>query len=126
MDIVSGSVSEIAHRISDDLDGRKEDLSVVLVGVDELWDIALLKFVYEFTSSSVRSNVLDFQSRGMLDPQPAFGGVPRAATQAIERLFKDVEQGGNPDVLKLEMDRWGLFEFYQDRFLSLFRRGRRR
>ena len=123
MDIVSGLASEIAHNISGDLDRRSEDLSVVMVGVDELWDVALLKFIYEFTSSSVASNVQDFNSRGLLDPQPEFAGTPRAAIQHIERLFQKVEQGTNPDMLKRELDRWGLFEFYQDRFLNLFRRG---
>ena len=124
MDIVSGNPSEIAHRIGDDLDRRKEDLSVVMVGVDELWDVALLKFIYEFTSSSVSGNVQEFKARGLLDPQPEYGGVPRAATQRIDQLFKEVEAGGSPDTLKAELDRWGLFEFYQDRFLSLFRRRR--
>ena len=121
MDIVSGSASEIAHRIRDDLDRRKEDLSVVMVGVDELWDVALLKFIYEFTSSSVAGNINEFQGRGMLEPQPEFGGVPRVAIQQIDRLFRKVERGGSHEELKRELDRWGLFNFYQDRFLRLFR-----
>ena len=126
MEIVSGSPSEIAHNIGDDLDRRKEHLSVVMVGVDELWDVALLKFIYEFTSSSFAGNVREIQARGLLEPQPDFGGVPRAATQQIDKLFREVEQGANPDALKQELDRWGLFEFYQDRFLNLFRHRRGR
>ena len=122
LDIVSGVPSEIAHNISRDLDRRQEDLSVVMVGVDELWDVALLKFIYEFTSSSVAGNIQEFQSKGLLEPQPAFGGVPNAAVAAIDRLFVEVQQGADPEMLKRELDRWGLFEFYQDRFLNLFRR----
>jgi hypothetical protein len=121
MDIVGGVPSEIAHRISTDLDNRNEDMSVVMVGVDELWDVALLKFIYEFTSSSVAGNIQEFQTRGLLDPQPQAGGVPKAAVQAIERLFMEVQQGANPEMLKRELDRWGLFELYQDRFLGIFR-----
>ncbi|MBM3944011.1 MAG: hypothetical protein FJ317_00770 [SAR202 cluster bacterium] len=122
MDILSGEAGDIARRIGDDLDERKEDLSVVIVGVDELWDVALLKFIYEFTSSSMSNNVREFQSRGMLDAQPAFGGVPKAAIMHIERLFREVEQGRDADDLKRELDRWGLFEFFEDRFLALFRK----
>ena len=122
MDIVSGVPREIAHNISDDLDRRKEYMSLVMVGVDELWDVALLKFIYEFTSSSVAGNVQDFQSRGLLEPRADFGGVPQVAIQQIDRLFREAEQGGSPEPLKEELDRWGLFEFYQDRFLTLFRR----
>ncbi len=121
MNIVSGQPSEIAHRISEDLDNRKEDLSVVMVGVDEMWDVALLKFIYEFTSSSINSNVQDLHTRGLLDPQGDYGGVPRAAIDAIERLFIEVKQGANPEILKRELDRWNLFGYYEDRFLDLFR-----
>ena len=121
MDIVSGVPTEIAHRISDDLDRRKEGLSMVMVGVDALWDVALLKFVYEFTSSSLSGNVRELQARGLLTPQPDFRGVPQAAIQQIESLFREAEQGGSYEVLKQEIDRWGLFDLYQDRFLNLFR-----
>ena len=123
-DIASGTPSEIANKIGDDLDRRQENLSVVMVGVDELWDVALLKFIYEFTSSSVSGNVQEFQSRGLLESQPQFGGAPRAAVQQINKLFAEVEGGASPETLKQELDRWGLFEFYEDRFLSLFRRRR--
>ena len=123
-DIVSGAPNEIANRISDDLDSRKENLAVVMVGVDELWDVSLLKFMYEFTSSSAPHNVSELNSRGLFQPQADLGGVPRAAVPQIEKLFQDVETGGNPDDLKRELDRWGLFHFYEDRFLSLFRRRR--
>ena len=122
IDIVGGAPSEIAHRISEDLDRRKENMSVVLVGVDELWDVSLLKFIYEFTSSSAAHNVQEFQGKGLLEPQPNYGGVPRAATQQIEQLFFAAERGGSPDDLKRELDRWGLFQYYEDRFLNLFRR----
>ena len=124
MDIVGGTPSQIAQKISKDLDARQEDMSVVMVGVDELWDVALLKFIYEFTSSSIAGNVQEFQSRGMLEPQPEFGGVPGAVTQRISRMFAEVEHGANPDVLKHELDRWGLFKHYEDRFLNIFRRNR--
>jgi len=124
MNIVSGAPSEIAQRISDDLDRRQENLSMVMVGVDELWDVALLKFIYEFTSSSAVRNVQEFQARGLLDPHSGFGGAPQAAIQQIERLFREAEHGGNPEILKHELDNWGLFEYYEDRFLGLFHRRR--
>lgn len=121
MDIVSGAASDIAHKISDDLDRRKEDMSVVMVGVDEFWDVALLKFIYEFTSSSISGNLREFYSMGLLEPQTHLGGVPKAAVREIEGLFSKVKNGGDPDILKTELDRWGMFGYYQDRFLDLFR-----
>ena len=125
MDILSGAPEDIARRISDDLDERRQDLAVVMVSVDSYWDAALLKFIYEFTSSSAERNAQDFKSSGLLDPQAAMNGVPRAATQQIERMFADARSGAvSPDEIKRELDRWGLFEFYEDRFFGLFRRRR--
>ena len=77
---------------------------------------------FQFTSSSAARNVQEFQGRGLLDPLPAYGGAPRAAIQQIERLFLDAERGGKAEELKRELDRWGLFQYYEDRFLNLFRR----
>ena len=33
-------------------------------------------------------------------------------------MFQQVAQGLDPAVLKTELDRWGLFEQYQDRFFA--------
>ena len=120
MDIVGGLPSEIAHKIASDLDQKQEDMAVVMVGVDEDWDVALLKFIYEFTSSSMAGNVRDMSSKGLLEPQSHLGGVPGAAVKAVERMFVEVKQGANPEILKRELDRWGLFNYYEDKFLDLF------
>ena len=41
----------------------------------------------------------------------------------MEGLFQAVEQGrADPSVLKRELDLWGLFSRYEDRFLRIFRR----
>ena len=125
MDIVGGSSIEIARHISQDLDRRNDNMSVVVVGVDELWDVSLLKFIYEFTSSSATKNFQDLRISGLLDPQPNYGGVPRAAIDQVEKLFRNVENGGDPEALKRELVWWGLFDYYQDRFLNLFKRTRK-
>jgi uncharacterized protein len=51
--------------------------------------------------------------------------VTRTTRAKIEKLFRDAETDGNYKTkmrLKEELDRWGLFEEYQDRFLDLFRK----
>lgn len=121
LEILSGIPSEIASRITGDLQAKKDDLSVVIVGVDEFWDVALLKFIYEYTASSVSFNTDQFRSKGLLDPQPSAGGLPRVAVDQIEEMFKSVQKGGSPEILKKELDKWGVYAYYEDRFLKLFR-----
>ncbi len=110
----------LVGNIIKELDDKKDKLTAVIVGVDELWDVSLLKFIHDFTSESLVSNVNEFNSRGLLKPQVNFGGVPKAAIHRIKILFEQVELGADPEILKKELDRWGLFEHYEERFLGLF------
>ena len=121
INILNGSVEEVSNNIIKELNTKKDKLTAVIVGVDELWDVSLLKFIHDFTSESLVSNVNEFNSRGLLQPQDQFGGVPKAAVQRIEILFNQVEFGADPEILKKELDRWGLFDHYEERFLNLFK-----
>lgn len=125
LEIVGGTPYSVAARIVEDLDRSGKNLSVVIIGVDTLWDVSLMKFIYEFTAASFHDNVEEMQHRGLLAPDPAVG-IPRGAMQGIEALFHAVEAGqADPIVLKAELDRWDLFRRYEDRFLSLFRQRHR-
>ena len=121
INILNGSVEEVSNNIIKELNTKKDKLTAVIVGVDELWDVSLLKFIHDFTSESLVSNINEFNSRGLLQPQDQFGGVPKAAVQRIEILFNQVEFGADPEILKKELDRWGLFDHYEERFLNLFK-----
>ena len=50
-------------------------------------------------------------------------GIPVDARVRIEELFKKVSRGEcEPYELKDELDLWNLFEQYQDRFFTLFKK----
>ncbi|MEE9583064.1 MAG: hypothetical protein V3W01_00195, partial [Dehalococcoidales bacterium] len=90
-------------------------------GEDELWDVSLMKFINDMTRSSLRGNLLEFSSRGLLDVDA--GGVPLDARVRIEELFGKLVKGEiEPRELKDELERWDLFDEYQDRFFSVFRK----
>ena len=118
--IVSGAADEVAERLHQRLDREDRRLEAVIRGVDDLWDVSLMKFIYDLTNASIRSNVSDLQSRGLLEMR---GGVPQEARRRIEWLFDAARRGhADPAEVKQELDRWDLFEEYQDQFLGLFRR----
>lgn len=120
--IVSEHIDTVAGRIKDDLDQRGEHLAAVVRGVDHLWDVSLMRFIYQLTASSLVHNVAELGNRGLLGSER---GMPRAARARIEEMFASVQRGEmDPRELKAEIDRWGAFEEYEDRFLSLFRRHR--
>ena len=120
--VVSDPLPVVAGRLVADLEERSEHLAAVIRGVDHLWDISLMKFIYELTASSLGQNLMELGHRGLLGSER---GLPRAARVRLEEMFAAVERGElAPQELKTELDRWGVFSEYEDRFLGLFRRGR--
>ena len=62
-------------------------------------------------------------SRGLLNIDS--GGIPIDARVRIDELFRKVSRGElDPSDLKEELDHWGLFEDYEDRFFNIFTKGR--
>ncbi len=120
--VVSGSPTEVAARIAERLDREDRGLESVIRGADDLWDVSLMKFIYDLTAKSLLTNVSELHSRGLLQME---GGVPRDARLRIERMLAEARRGNiSPQEVHQELKRWGLFEDYQDQFLGLFR-GRR-
>lgn len=120
--IVSDPPTTVAQRLAEDLEKRGERMAAVIQGVDFLWDVSLMKFIFELTVSSLGSNVTELAQRGMLGMED---GLPKAVRAHLDAMFAAVKRGElNPSELKSELDRWGVFREYEDRFLDLFRRGR--
>jgi hypothetical protein len=114
-------MDSVVRKLADKIDMEGDQLATIIKGVDELWDVSILKFIFDMTRYSLDSNIHELGRRGLLDVDPH--GVPRDARQSIEQLFAYVERGElDPSALKTELDRWGLFGEYEDRFLRLFKK----
>ncbi len=117
--IVSGAVGEVVQRIIMRLEKDADPLSAVIQGSDDLWDVSLMKFIYELTSSSARRNASELRAQGLLEME---GTVPRDGRQRIEWMLEQARRGAiEPAEAHREMNRWGVFDEYQDRFLKLFK-----
>ena len=117
--IVSDSLRSVVAKLNAEIDKRGDPLTSIIKGEDELWDVSLLKFIYEITRSSIQDNLWQMGSRGLLNVDSS--GVPADARVRIEELFRKVTTGqAEPGELKEELDRWNLFEEYEDRFFALF------
>ena len=117
---VDGDPQEVAAKIRDELERDDKPLHTVLLGVDELWDVSVMKFIYEFTNQSARSNFEELNERNLFDDDD---GVPRDARLRIDDMFQRANRREiDPSLVHEELVRWGLFEEYQERFFRLFRR----
>lgn len=121
--IVSEDLLSVVDKLNAEIDKRADPLTSIIKGEDELWDVSLMKFIYEMTRSSLRNNLLQMEARGLLDIDA--GGIPVDARIRIDEFFRKVSKGeSEPRELKEELDRWGLFEEYEDRFFTIFKKGR--
>jgi len=122
--IVADNLLAVVDKINDDIDKRGDPLASIIKGQDELWDVSLMKFIYEMTRSSLPDNLMQMGTKGLLDMDAR--GIPADARIRIEKLF-DLAQKGDiePRELKEELDRWGVFDEYEDRFFAIFKGGRR-
>jgi len=121
MNVVSEPIRQVINKLSSRIEEQRSPLSTIIKGVEELWDVSLLMFIYELTTRSVRSNIVEFDRRGFLDMDAS--GVPHGARDYIEELFEQAGRNlSRAPELVVELNRWGLFPEYQDRFFALFRR----
>ncbi|MFC2069665.1 hypothetical protein ACFLTB_00610 [Chloroflexota bacterium] len=119
LNIVSNNLSSVVDKLNEKIDERNDPLSAIIKGEDELWDVSLMKFIYEVIRSSVPHNLRQLGRRGLLDMDAS--GTLADTRKNIDKLFEKVERGElEAEELKDELDRWGLFEEYEDRFFSLF------
>ena len=123
LNIVSDSWPAVVDKLNDEIDKKGDPLASIIKGQDDLWDVSLLKFIYEITSRSLPNNISQLGSRGLLGM--SHGGVPVGARQRIEELFGQVVRGECVAYeLEQELNHWGAFEEYQDRFFALFKKQR--
>ena len=119
LNIASSNMDSVVRKLHEKIDKEGDQLATIIKGVDELWDVSLLKFIFDMTRYSLGNNVLELGRRGLLSVDS--NGVPMDARQSIEHLFDEVKKGElDPSVLKMELDRWGIFKEYEDRFFRLF------
>jgi len=123
LNIVSDNLLSVVDKLNTEINKRGDPLTSIIKGEDDFWDVSLMKFIYEMTRSSLRNNLQQMGSSGLLDIDA--GGVPVDARVRIDNLFREVSIGkSEPSELKAELDRWNLFEEYEDRFFNIFKKKR--
>ena len=123
LNIVSDNWRSVVAKLNEEIDKRGDPLASIIKGADDLWDVSLFKFIHEITKGSLQNNVAQLGAKGLLNMDTS--GLPVDARVRIEELFGLVMRGDSePGDLKNELDRWNVFEEYQDRFLSLFKKKR--
>ena len=91
--VIAGSVAEVTEKIVARLDKEQKPLEAVINGEDDLWDVSLMKFIYEFTNHSARSNVSEMQGAGPADDGRGSAKGRTAAYRLDDRRGPSREHG---------------------------------
>jgi hypothetical protein len=63
---VHDSLENVAGKLKEEIAGRNEPLTALLTGVDDGWEVCLLKFMVDLINASAPGNLGDFRERGLL------------------------------------------------------------
>ena len=64
--LVHDSFEEVCERVAGRVESSGNPLAAVIKGVDDTWEICLLKFTLEMVKQSSGTNLFDFKRRGLL------------------------------------------------------------
>lgn len=108
--ILHDQMENVVDRVRDDL-GRKDDpMSALVVGVDEPWEVCLLKLLFEVVKASAPVQARDLRAD------------PDGRSHEIETAFRRAA-GDRSQIAPLAslLNRLGRFKDYEDRFFALVR-----
>jgi hypothetical protein len=115
--IITESPENVAERVRETVEKQEDPLSAVVYGVDEPWDVCLVKLFWEVIKQSVGTNVREMEQHNMFRLQK---GASERLREELENDFNRAAR--NPDYIKelaAKLKANNLFEEYEDRFFAL-------
>ena len=64
--VVHSPIADVVQRVRDQVTAAMEPSSAIIQGVDEAWEVCLMKFTMELVQQSAAGNMGDFRKRGLI------------------------------------------------------------
>mgnify|MGYP001613653976 CR=1 FL=1 len=119
--VLADNVLAVTEKVQTDVKGRNDPFSAIVRGVDDPWEVCLIKLMFEVIGRSFESNVKDLRRRNLFGETD---GIPNVVVQDIENAF--LAAARNPALigrLARKLERYGVFENFQDRFFAIVKQG---
>ncbi len=65
-EVVHEPKEQVIGRLGEILDARREPMSTIIEGVDDAWEVCLMKFTVEMVQRSAGENLAEWKRRGLL------------------------------------------------------------
>jgi 2-hydroxy-3-keto-5-methylthiopentenyl-1-phosphate phosphatase len=115
--LVSDNLKTVVERVSNEVRQKADPCGAVVQGVDDPWDVCLIKLFREVIQKSAKRNFQELATRHMFDTTD---GVPRGIREELESLFLAASRdAGLLKKLAAQLHHHGLFSRYEDRFYAV-------
>jgi hypothetical protein len=113
--VLTESVGVVQENVLKEVEGKNNGISAVLMGVEQPWEVCLMKLMVELVEKSAPGHVQEMQQRNLL-PNPNQGSLE------IESEFDAAARDRSRlPYLQKRLRELGVFEQFQDRFFQLVR-----
>jgi len=122
--IVTDTLDPVVARVKASVKAKGDPMSAVVVGVDDPWDVCLVRLFWEVIQKSALFNIQEMQKKQLFDDDK---GVPRGIRNDVEAAFKAANN--DPSLIQTlgsKLHALGLFREYEDRFFSLVKSKQRK
>ena len=119
-ELVHESIETVADRVKENVDKNGDALAAVVIGADEVWAVSLLKVLVDYIPRSAPSNIHDLMQRSHGES---------SETDPSKTVHEEIEAdfiAAGTDARRIndlgeKLQKYGLFESFEDRFYRLLR-----
>jgi hypothetical protein len=110
--VVTDHIDNVLDRVKSDVAALDDPLSAILVGVDDPWEVCLMKLMVELVQNSATGNIQDIQQQAI--------SMKQSLTDSIDKAFLDASREPSQinDLAEM-LKQNGLWDKYEDRFFAL-------
>ncbi|MEA2068667.1 MAG: hypothetical protein U9P12_05660 [Verrucomicrobiota bacterium] len=110
--IVTDHIDNVLERVKTDVAALDDPLSSILIGVDDPWEVCLLKLMVELVQHSAKGNIQDIQQQAI--------SFKNSLADNIDQAFLDASrEPARINDLAEKLRQNGLWDKYEDRFFAL-------
>lgn len=122
--VVTDTVESVVQRVKQEVETANDPLGAVVLGVDNPWDVCLIKLFWEMIQHSAGTNIQEMAKKNLFEYR---NGAPHAVHQELEADFLAASKDASL-IAKLgkKLQNYGLFGEYEDRFFSLVKASKRK
>ena len=113
-ELLSGTIDDVSKRVKDKVLNKEDNMSAIIVGADEFWEVSLLKFFVDYLQQSASANLNELSQFNLASNQDMKDEIESefiAASTDRTRI----------NFLGNKLKKLGVFEKYEDRFYTLVR-----